>query len=169
MATQIEIERKYVIYMPDFSDMEKMKDYTKDEIVQTYLNSPDCETRRVRMRKSERCGVKYYETVKRRIDKISAVEIEREITENEYSELLLDARCGSSPIIKTRCAFEYAGQVFEIDIYPEWKKSAIMETELESREKTVEFPPFVSIIAEVSGDARYSNSGMARSFPKELI
>ena len=168
MATQIEIERKYVIYMPSFSDIEKMQDYSRDEILQTYLNSSPLETRRVRMRKSAG-GIKYYETVKRRIDKISSVETEREISETEYSQLLLDSRSDSMPIIKTRCAFTYCEQVFEIDIYPNWKKSAIMETELESREKSVDFPPFIQIIAEVSGDVRYSNAAMAKSFPEELI
>ena len=169
MKTEIEIERKYIIYMPKAEDLLSMDSCTRDEIVQTYLNAKEGDTRRVRMRRSE-CGeARYFETVKTRLDRISCVEREREIDENEYNILLSESRVGSRPIIKTRYAFSYAEQVFEIDIYPEWKNSAIMETELENRDLSVEFPPFIRIIAEVSGDARYSNSGMAKSFPEEIV
>ena len=80
------------------------------------------------------------------------------------SETILE---GTSPINKTRHTFSYLGQLFEIDIYPQWQHSAIMETELSSREAAVSFPAFIEIIREVTGDKAYSNAGMSRSFPPE--
>ena len=42
-----------------------------------------------------------------------------------------------------------------------------METELPSRDTEVGMPSFIRIIADVTGDKRYSNAAMSRSFPKE--
>ena len=68
----VEIERKYVILMPDVTDMEKMQDYTVSDIVQIYLNSHLGVTHRVRSRKyGER--IEYTETKKIRMDKMSAI------------------------------------------------------------------------------------------------
>ena len=44
-----------------------------------------------------------------------------------------------------------------------------METELDSRESDVEFPDFIEIIKDVTGDKSYSNRGMSHTFPKEQL
>lgn len=164
----LEIERKYVILMPDIRALEKHPDYTATDIVQTYLKSRAGVTHRVRKRDYQ-SGAVYTETKKVRVDKISSEEKEREITEEEYRELLKLSDKERVPVVKTRHSFTYLGQLFEIDIYPEWKHSCILETELKSRDTAVEFPPEVRVIAEVSGDKRFSNAQMAREFPRELI
>jgi CYTH domain-containing protein len=56
-----------------------------------------------------------------------------------------------------------------VDIYPEWTRSCILETELVSRDTDVKMPTFISIIGEVSGDKRYTNASMAEEFPKEFF
>ena len=143
-----------------------MPEYTRSEITQIYLKSPDGITRRVRCR--ERSGnITYTETKKVRIDKMSAYEDEREISYEEFVDLSSEKDEKTLPIIKTRHTFTYEGQLFEIDVYPKWKSTAIMETELEARDKEVKFPEFITIIREVTGDKNYSNAGMSRSFPDE--
>lgn len=164
----LEIERKYVILMPDVRALEKYPDYIATDIIQTYLQSAPGITHRVRKRTYPH-GTVYTETKKVRVDKISAEEKERELSEEEYLELLKQSDTGRVPIVKTRHSFSYLGQLFEIDVYPRWKQSCILETELKSEDTEVEFPPELKIIAEVSGDKRFSNAGMAREFPKELI
>ena len=164
----VEIERKYIIAMPRIEDMAAMDGYSASSIVQTYLTAPAGQTRRVRRRESK-SGVKYYETVKRRIDKISSEERERELTEAEYEAMLPEIAEGSRPIIKTRHIFSYRNQLIEIDVYPEWKSTAILETELPSRECVAELPEFIRVIREVTGIKGYSNAAMSRSFPKEDI
>lgn len=162
----IEIERKYIISMPMPADMAAMSGYSADSITQTYLISPEGVTRRVRRRESA-SGVRYYETVKRRIDGMSAHEEEREITREEYSAKLAQIADGTRPIEKVRHVFVYGGQTFEVDVYPEWKRTAILETELPSRTQSVEFPEFIRIIREVTGIREYSNAAMAIKFPAE--
>ena len=162
----LEIERKYIIKMPRVYVLASQENYTSSEILQIYLPSEKGQTRRIR-RRSYADRVKYIETTKIRVDSMSSREIEREMTESEFlmlSETILE---GTSPINKTRHTFSYLGQLFEIDIYPQWQRSAIMETELSSREVAVSFPDFIEIIREVTGDKAYSNAGMSRSFPPE--
>ena len=166
MKDSIETERKYIIRMPNISDMLCMPAYSVSSITQTYLNSPEGITNRVRKRTYKDKTV-FTQTKKVRIDKISAYEDELEITENEYDLLLLDIKRGTVPVIKERHVFEYCNQLFEIDIYPQWTKTAIMETELDDREKEVEMPPFIHIVREVSGIKEYSNAAMSVRFPQE--
>lgn len=41
-----------------------------------------------------------------------------------------------------------------------------MEIELEDESQSVRFPPFISIIREVTGDKRYTNSAIAKHLPE---
>jgi CYTH domain-containing protein len=168
MSTPLEIERKYVIEMPEVSVLAMREGYTVSEIEQTYLESAAHVTHRVRSRRYEG-GTVYTETKKIRIDKMSVYEDEREISEGEYLDLLAKRKQDTVTLRKTRHTFDYLGQIFEIDVYPEWRKSAILETELGSRETVVEFPDFIRIIKEVTGEKKYSNAAMSREFPKELV
>ena len=163
----LEIERKYIIEKPDESDIEAIKsfagvtDYNVSEIEQIYLFAIG-RTHRVR-RRSWDSETRYYETLKLRVDKMSAVESEREITREEYLALSKNIRPGSRPISKVRHYFKYNGQPFEIDVYPFWKRTAILELELVDRGARVEFLPLIRVIREVTGDKRYSNSALADS------
>ena len=168
MSTPLEIERKYVIRKPDVAMLSSLEGYTVSDIEQTYLESAAHVTHRVRARSYGERTV-YTETKKVRIDKMSVYEDEREIDEGEYLELLKGRKEGTVTLRKTRHTFLYLGQVFEIDVYPEWVNSAVLETELPSRETVVEFPDFIKVIAEVTGEKKYSNAAMSKEFPKELV
>ena len=166
MGNNIEIEKKYIILKPTSDELFGMQDYSLSEIEQIYLSSPLGITHRIRSRKFPDKSV-YTETTKVRIDKMSAYENEREITEEEFISLSSRRDTEARPIKKCRHTFVFCGQLFEIDIYPEWKNTAILETELNSRDTTVEFPDFIKIVADVTGDKRYSNASMSKSFPEE--
>ncbi len=164
--TQIEIERKYIIEKPEISKMKSLPEYTESEILQIYLSSEPNTTHRVRARASNGKTV-YTETKKIRIDKMSSHETEGEIDKERFEALSQSIKNGSRPLHKKRHTFSYKGQTFEIDIYPEWKHTAIMETELKTRADAPEIPEFIKIIEEVTGKYEYSNLAMSISFPKE--
>ena len=166
MKTAIETERKFIIKMPDISELSVMEKYTSDEIEQIYLPSAEGRTHRVRSRRTKD-GVVYTETEKIRISAASAIEKEGEISEARFNELRRTILHGTAVIKKTRHTFVYGGQVFEIDIYPQWKSSAIMEAELPSEDTALEIPEVITVIREVTGNKAYSNAAMARSFPPE--
>ena len=166
MKTQIETERKYIIKMPDFSLLAKAENYSADDIIQIYLPSESGSTHRIRKRTGEK-SVVCTETEKVRIDKTSSIEKEGEISEERFELLSKNILPGTNVINKTRHTFEYRGQVFEIDVYPEWKKTAIMEAEIPSADHRFDMPEFIKVIEEVTGQKEYSNASMSRAFPKE--
>lgn len=165
--TQIEIERKFIIERPSLELLSTLDGYTESDIVQTYLSSEMRVTHRIRARSSEGVTV-YTETKKTRVDKLSAIEEEREIDKVEYERLAALIAEGTRPIIKKRIILPHGKWLLEIDIYPEWTRTAILEVELASREEKPTFPDFIRVLTEVTGDKRYSNAGMSRAFPEEL-
>ena len=166
MKNYIEIERKYIIEMPDREKLLTLPQAETSSIVQIYLDSPSGVTRRIRSRSYKNVTL-YFETVKKRIDKISAFEDEKEITESEFREKSKEIKTGTSPILKERIAFLYNDKTIEIDIYPNWKNTAIMEIELNSTDDVPKIPDYIKIVREVSGEWQYSNAAMAEKFPTE--
>ncbi len=164
----VEIERKYIIVMPSADLLSSCDGYTVSDIEQTYLESDEGVTRRVRKR-SYSDKVDYTLTEKRRIDKISSYEDERHISREEYLSELRSIRRGTHTVKKTRHTFNMYGKVYEIDVYPEWKRTSIMEAELAERDEVLRIPPFIKVLAEVSGIKKYTNASMAVSFPDEII
>lgn len=161
-----EIERKFLIKQSAELDSHCT---VRIEIVQTYLVKPDPEIQR-RVRSMTINGAcRYYYTEKKFVSPVERQENEREITADEYSSLLSEADSSLVPIIKTRRILPYEGQNFEIDSYPFSEELATMELELENAEQEISFPPFVSIIKEVTGDKRYSNAVLAANgcFPND--
>ena len=113
--------------------------------------------------------VVYTETKKIRISPLSAIEEERELDAVAYEALLRRIKEGTRPVEKTRHTFPYGERTVEIDVYPEWERSCILEVELPSEEAELSLPPFLTVIREVTGDRSYSNAAMAHNFPEELI
>lgn len=162
-----EIERKFLIEYPDTGVLSNCSD--KSDIVQTYLaRSPHGGSARVRKRGLDG-RYTYTHTEKKRINDRKRIELEREITEEEYQELLKSADPERNVIYKTRYCLDYLGQMFEIDVYPFWQDRAIMELELQEEEQEITFPPFIHVLAEVTSDKRYTNSSLAKHIPYDEI
>ena len=104
MSTALEIERKYIIRIPNEALLRLMNSYTESLITQTYLCPSPGETRRVRRREYADHTV-FTKTTKRRVDGISSVECEDVITESEYLSLLTEIEPGTHPIEKKRKTF----------------------------------------------------------------
>lgn len=163
-----EIERKYLIEMPDDALLMQQPGAEKSAIVQTYLTSPAGVTERVR-RRDYGNRVVCYHTIKKRLSAMSAFEDESIVDEREYNSLLTRADKSKTPIIKTRYAIPHAGHVAEIDVYPFWKHQAVLEIELESENTVVPFPAYLTLIREVTGDHAYSNNKLSVNVPEEDI
>ena len=162
-----EIERKYLIRMPNPDFLRQNASPT--EIVQTYLLPPAPHINaRVRKRGHEGAWT-YTHTEKTRLSDLRRIENEREISREEYETLLQSADPERSVICKTRWVLPWKGQSFEIDIYPFWTDRATMELELEDEDQTIELPPQIRVIREVTADYRYLNSSLSKTIPYEEI
>ena len=161
----IETERKFLIRLPSDALLCAQPGCEKSEITQTYLINPAAVER---VRKRVYTGrVVYTHTVKRRISAMSAQELEREISESEYDTLLLRRDPARRAILKTRYAIPHGPLVAEVDVYPFWQRQAVLEIELPSEDAPFDFPEYLSLIREVTGDHSYSNNQLSLKIPKE--
>ena len=162
-----EIERKYLISMPDPDFLRQNASPT--EIVQTYLLPPAPHVN-ARVRKRGRNGDwTYTHTEKTRLSDLRRIENERRISREEYETLLQNADPDRNVIQKTRWVLPWKGQNFEIDIFPFWTDRALMELELEDEAQTIELPPRIRVLREVTADYRYLNSSLSKTIPYEEI
>lgn len=165
----MEIERKYLIRMPDEEKLRAMSGCEVWEIVQTYLNDGgEGLTQRVR---SVRCGgqTRYIYTFKRRVDALTCDEREKEVSEEAYARLLREANPELKPIIKRRYRVPHAGQLMEIDIYEFWDDRATLEIELKDETEQPHIPDWLDIVREVTGEDAYKNRYLALRVPMEDI
>ena len=163
----MEIERKYLIRFPDLLRLEDLPNCSKVDMIQTYLKTQEDGTEsRVRQR-GQHGNFICYRTEKRRISDVTRVEVDRRINIQEYISFLAEADPERRPIRKTRYCLTENNRYYEIDIYPEWKKQAILELELNSEDEEVVMPEGIKVIREVTGDPAYTNYGMAKQMPKE--
>lgn len=159
----LEIERKFLIKYPDTDSLSTLP-CSKSHIEQSYLTGKNG---RFRLRKrGENGSFIYIKTVKKKITETVREEVETRLSENEYKTLLSENNV-TGTISKDRYCLMYNGVYYEIDIFPFWKKQAYLEVELLNEADKIIIPEFIKVIKEVTFDARYKNSSLCRSVPKE--
>ena len=162
-----EIERKFLIRLPDLSMLERLPNCSKVDIIQTYLHSAKSDEE-IRVRQRGRDGQYIFtETIKKRVSSIKRIETERRLTQAEYLLLLMSADTSLRQVRKTRYCLSFSNQYLEIDIYPFWQRQAILEVELSDESKEIVFPEFIEIMREVSCDEAYGNRSLAENVPDE--
>ncbi len=163
-----EIERKFLIAMPDKVKLQLIPRCSATQIEQTYLTSVDGMCRRVRKRGNPHDGWQYTLTQKRHVACGERIELEEEITLEQYQALLQEADPDKQPVHKTRYAFPFRGQLLELDVYTFSDRLATLEIELPSIDAPVILPSFIEVIADVTDDERYSNYALSEQlcFPE---
>ena len=165
----IEIERKYLIRMPDVARLKSMPGCVVWDILQVYLcEGPDGETRRIRRIREDGCERCYY-TQKRRISALSCEETETEIPGAEFMRLAKEMDMDRRPIEKQRLRIPYRGQLLEVDIYDFWTDRATLEVELEGEDQDVLLPEWISVVRDVSEEKAYKNYRLACRIPMEEL
>ena len=162
----LEVERRFLIKMPSRPALLARPGAVLYRITQTYLLSEEGVTERVRRREGED-GVTYTHTQKRRLSAMTAQEDEEEIGAEEYARLLLRADPALSRIEKTRITLPHGEHLLEIDLYPFWERTALLEVELPREDAPLSLPEYLHILAEITHDGRYRNAAMAREIPPE--
>ncbi len=164
-APHYEIERKFLVAYPNAKALAAMPHCRVFQIEQTYLCPAEAgATERVR-KVTEGDKVSYIHTIKRRVNALRAIEEEKRISEEEYAALLARRDVTLRTIRKTRYAFPFGGRTVEVDLFDFWSDRAVAEVEIESEESKIVLPPFLTVLADVSEDARYKNVNLARSLP----
>lgn len=155
----LEIERKFLIRRPDESVLAQIPGAVKYEIEQIYLpENAEGERPRIRRRVGPR-GVECFYTVKRKITAVTRVEQEHSISPEQYAVLAVLER--PMVIRKTRWCLPAGNHTAEVDIYHFWQSTAVVEVELGNEQEEFELPAELSVIREVTGEARFLNRDMA--------
>lgn len=162
-----EIERKFLIKMPDINKLLTKHNCKKVDIIQTYLTSEENCERRIRQRGLDGSYI-HTLTTKKRISDVKRLETEEKITPKQYLSLLNDADISLHQVKKTRYCIMQNNQYFEVDIYPFAKETAILEVELSNESEIIKFPEYLNIIKEVTDDYNFSNRALAEKIPTEL-
>ncbi len=153
----IEEERKYIVKvtgpLPD--------DCIESEITQTYLKGYPNAEERLRKRCWGRKQV-YVHTTKKQTAENEEIVTERQINQHLYELMLPLADPNRQTIRKHRQSFIWQGQYFEVDTYLEQLEGlVILETKGIAKGEPVKFPPFLSVIEEVTGNKDYYNYHLA--------
>ena len=144
----VEEERVYLIELTG-----ELPECIESEITQTYLVAdPGVE---VRLRR--RCWggevVNVHKT-KKRVSRTEYLETERQVSNALYESLL--------QIRKTRRSFIWKGQYFEIDFFHEPVDNLmILQTKGVAQQEDVNFPPFIKVVEDITGNKQYYNYNIA--------
>ena len=162
----LEIEYKFLIEKPDLRVLEAQPQFKEKKLCQMYLELPESSQefgKRCRIRKIEEQGnLSYIKTFKKYLKGITRIEVEEEISKDEFEHLSQFIRNGFAPVEKTRYTFFYEGYTCEVDIFPFWKGMAFLEIEVESESIMPTIPPFINVIRDVSTDLNFRNSVIAQ-------
>ncbi|MCH5307959.1 MAG: AAA family ATPase [Prevotella sp.] len=152
----IEEERKYIVELTG-----DLPECIESDIRQTYLVAdPDCEVR-LRRRSWNGEAVNVHKT-KKRVSPTEVLETERQVTNALYESLLQQADPYRATIHKTRRSFIWKGQYFELDTYHEPIKGLmVLETKDIAQQESVNFPPFIKVIEDITGNQQYYNYNIA--------
>ena len=121
---------------------------------------PECSV----MRRREWSGGKVVNVhrSKKRINDNEVIETERQVDNNLYEQMLSQADPYRATIRKKRQSFIWKGQFFEIDTFLEPVSNLVMmETKGVTEKETVNFPPFVKVLEDVTGNSKYLNYNIA--------
>lgn len=165
----MEIERKYLIRRPTEELLRALPESDVTEITQTYLQTDETgRMRRVRKRGSVQKGWQYTYTCKQEAGFGAKLEMEDEIEESQYLALLEEADPSKQPVYKARWCFVFQKQFFELDVYAFSDTLATLEIELPDINTPVQLPPQLDILADVTGDGRFSNFALSQTlaFPE---
>lgn len=160
IPTPIEIEKKFLVQC-DSNALPLQAQ--KIDIEQVYLPVQKAgEELRVRRRGQDGSYV-YYMTHKFSLKPGVRSEHERHIDYREYFEFFRNRDPTFHPIEKDRHCFVWNNQYFELDVFRSPHRNLhLLEIELTEECSTVELPPFINVIMEVTDDLNFSNKELAR-------
>jgi CYTH domain-containing protein len=135
---------------------------SESEITQTYLVAEPGSQVRLRRRQWSGGKVVNVHQSRKRISDTEVIETERQVDNNLYEQMLQQADPYRSTIRKRRQSFIWKGQFFEIDTFLEPVHDLVMmEAKGFTEQETINFPPFVRVLEDVTGNSRYLNYNIA--------
>ena len=150
-------ERKYLVEVTG-----ELPETIDSDILQTYLVSEPGTEVRLRRRSWPSGKVVNVHNTKKRTAPGEQIETERQVENALYESLLQQADPYRQSISKLRQSFIWKGQYFELDTYRgPLDGLVILETKGIADAEDVNFPPFIRVIKEITGNKEYYNYNLA--------
>ena len=150
-------ERKYLVEVTG-----ELPETIDSDILQTYLVSEPGTEVRLRRRSWATGKVVNVHNTKKRTAPGEQIETERQVENALYESLLQQADPYRQSISKLRQSFIWKGQYFELDTYRgPLDGLVILETKGIADAEDVNFPPFIRVIKEITGNKEYYNYNLA--------
>ena len=150
-------ERKFIVEITG-----QLPETVDSEILQTYLVSEPGTEVRLRRRTWKNGKVVNVHNTKKRTGPGEQVETERQVENALYESLLQQADPYRQSISKLRQSFIWKGQCFELDTYRgPLEGLVILETKGIADAEDVNFPPFINVKKEITGNKEYYNYNLA--------
>ena len=150
-------ERKYIVELTG-----ELPETIDSDILQTYLVSEPGTEVRLRRRSWSSGKVVNVHNTKKRTSPGEQIETERQVENALYESLLQQADPYRQSISKLRQSFIWKGQYFELDTYRgSLDGLVILETKGIADAEDVNFPPFIRVIKEITGNKEYYNYNLA--------
>ena len=150
-------ERKYLVELTG-----QLPETIDSDILQTYLVSEPGTEVRLRRRTWLSGKVVNVHNTKKRTGPGEQIETERQVENALYESLLQQADPYRQSISKRRQSFIWQGQYFELDTYKGVLQGlVILETKGIADAEDVNFPPFIRVIQEITGNKEYYNYNLA--------
>lgn len=149
-------ERKYIVELTG-----QLPNTIDSEIMQTFLVS-DPGTQ-VRLRRCRQNGQTINtHTVTKTLPNKQEVITERRVPDSLYESLIQQSDPYRRSVRKQRHTFIWKGQYFELDTYLEpINNLMILETKGVPSPDDIEFPPFLKVIEDITGNTAYYNHNLA--------
>jgi len=146
-----EIERKFLVNSLEYKALAEGILYR-----QGYILATDGKSVRIRT-----AGEKAYITLKTRINELTRLEYEYEISVNEAIEML-STMCEKPIIEKLRYTIDYKGDIWEVDEF-KGDNDGLIVAEIELQDENQKFAQPQWIGNEVTADSRYLNTNLVRN------
>ena len=150
-------ERKYLVEVTG-----PLPETIDSDILQTYLVSEPGSEVRLRRRSWKSGKVVNIHNTKKRTAPDVQVETDRQVENALYESLLQQADPYRQPVSKLRRSFIWRGQYFELDFYHgPLEGLVILETKGIADAEDVNFPPFIRVVSDITGNKEYYNYNLA--------
>lgn len=151
-------ERKYIVRC----QVADIPEAIRSHITQTYLTAEPGVEIRLRRRVWGPGKTVNVHTTKRRVGQNEEVVTERQVSNALYESLMAQADPYRHTIDKDRTSFIWKGQYFELDNYQgPLAGLTILETKGITPQESVNFPPFITVVKDITGDRAYYNYNLA--------
>ena len=150
-------ERKYIVEVTG-----KLPETIDSDILQTYLVSEPGTEIRLRRRSWSSGKVVNVHNTKKRTAPGEQIVTERQVENSLYESMLQQSDPYRQSIRKRRQSFIWKGQYFELDTYHgPLEGLVILETKGIADAEDVNFPPFIHVKEEITGNKEYYNYNLA--------